>query len=62
MPVYTPMMIAAKKDPFLTSAVEEISDVIQRSDLIFMSKPPEGDRAHARLTGRPRKTARNSRK
>ena len=42
VPVYTPMMIAAKKDPFLTSAGEEISDVIQRSDLIFVTRPPEG--------------------
>ena len=42
VPVYAPMMIAAKKDPFLTSAGEEISDVIERSHLILMSKPPEG--------------------
>jgi hypothetical protein len=42
VPVYSPMMIAAKKDPFLTSAGEEISDVIERSHLILMSKPPEG--------------------
>ena len=42
IPVYAPMMIAAKKDPFLTSAVDEISDVIERSHLILMSKPPEG--------------------
>ena len=41
VPVYAPMMIAAKKDPFLTSAGEEISDVIERSHLILMSKPPE---------------------
>ena len=61
MPVYTPMMIAAKKDPFLTSAGEEISDVIERSDLIFMTKPPGGHEL-TRLTGKPRKTARNSRK
>jgi len=36
------MMIAAKRDPFLTSAGEEIADVIERSHLILMSKPPEG--------------------
>jgi len=41
--VYAPMMIAAKKDPFLTSAGEEISDVIDRSVLIMMSKPPADD-------------------
>jgi hypothetical protein len=42
VPVYSPMMIAAKEDPFLTSAGEEIADVIERSHLIMMSKPPEG--------------------
>jgi hypothetical protein len=41
--VWSPMMIAAKKDPFLTSAGEEISDVIDRSVLIMMSKPPADD-------------------
>lgn len=38
--VYSPMMIAAKKDPFLTSAGEEIADVIDRSVLIMMTRPP----------------------
>lgn len=42
VPVYSPMMIAAKEDPFLTSAGEEIADVIERSHLIYMSKPPAG--------------------
>jgi hypothetical protein len=42
IPVYSPMMIAGKKDPLLTSAGEEIADVIDRSVVIHMSKPPAG--------------------
>jgi hypothetical protein len=42
VPVYSPMMIAGKADPLLTSAGEEIADVIDRSVLILMDKPPAG--------------------
>ena len=40
--VYAPMMIAGKADPLLTSAGEEIADVIDRSVLIITDKPPAG--------------------